>query len=366
MKRSIVWLLLMWVTVSCRERGFPPTHSPPNTKAHVEVEWKLTLPFNPTGYPAYLGEDVVILGEGGEVLRLDRAGRWRIIYELGEPPSFGPVINDRRIALGGISGKLVVLDDEGNLLYEDTVDSPIVGATFCEGIFAVTQNGRLLRYSTDTLLWNRYLGDFVVNPPTCVGWGVLVSTLSGRVLAYDSTGNLKWTREGLGTMPLSPAFDGANILVGTSGGEVLRMDTIGFIINTWIIGTQPVGEIVTDGDQIWANTPSGDFLEVKSDTSYEVFSTGRILLTSPIVGKRFIYLVGREYLLWMADGVWDSLEIGDRSWLPPLFVDSVLFLIAQDGTVLRLKVEDSPRCGWTILRGEPGRSGRSLCAFSTL
>ena len=70
-------------------------------------------------------------------------------------------------------------------------------------------------------VWHRRLRAYIEYPPTYCNGMLYVNTFKGGTFAIDSaTGKVRWKRHFGGTMPSSPAIDGARLIVSSQDGTV--------------------------------------------------------------------------------------------------------------------------------------------------
>ncbi len=311
--------------------------------------------------PASVGEEgVVILTVSGKVLLIDGAGRLRPISDLGEPPTAGPVISGDTLMVGTFYGNLYFLDLSGNVLFRDSLGTPIRGIAVGEGTFVVGEDGKVVRYVGTSRRWVRYVGDNVLVPPSATNYGVVVATLSGNVMAYDTTGNVVRMWEDVGVLPSSPSVMGEVVAMGFPDGRVL---------------------FITSSDHRYVPLPSGVTGEVSlSDSGALVSTTGKSALrivgnstlwdtpvcstwvaASPVLFENHIAVLcgeGTLYLLSYDGEVLGSLRLEENEWTEPVPFGEGLLLVSGDGRMYYVRLPATHLLpGWPLYRGTPRRSG---------
>ncbi|NPA80607.1 MAG: hypothetical protein GXO29_06135 [Thermotogae bacterium] len=343
--------------MGCRSRGAPDVPPPPSGDGGVAVVWEGSLGREVLSVPAALNDsEVVVLTEGGGVFSLGAGGKLRLLFETDEPITFGPVVSGDTILFGTFYGYLLAFAPDGRMLLRDSLGSAsaVRGITVCDGYYVAVEDGHLFATGDGGVRWVGYLGDWVLFPATCLPRrGVVVPTISGRLLMYDSSGNLVWLVEGLDYLPSAPSYDGARIAVASPEGRVLFLSPDGLRETEFSISASPMGEVLASEGRYVVATTSGRLVS-PGEWEVEVPLDAPPLLTD--VG---IVAVGGGLLRLLSyDGsVMDSVEIGEGEWLSPLPVEGGLIVVSREGRVLFVGGEWHPAGGWPTVRGDAARRG---------
>ncbi len=362
MRRLFFLLALLF---ACRTRGTPPAPEPPpeeietpamETIRQEDLGERVNLP------PAALsGGSFVVVTVSGRGIVLDVNGNRREIFNVNEPPTAGPVVNGDSVIFGTFYGNLYVFDTIGNLLFRDSLTYPIRGIAVAGIPVIVCDDGRVVGYNDTGRAWVRFAGDNVQTSPSVVSGAFVITTVSGRVLAYDSSGNLLWMYEGVGTIPTNPSALDSMAVAGFPDGKVAFLTSSGYTeIN---LPSGAIGEITAAGGRAYASTysgrifgftPGGDIGEVYADSLW--------LPSSPVPGDSGLLVLdgnGKVYFISYDGDLVDTLRLGEGDgWTEPLVMDTLLVAVSRDGKVYVVRVSGfSLRGGWPLFRGNPHRSG---------
>jgi len=357
--------LLLLLTSSCRTRGTPPAPEPPpqereapvmETVGREDLGERVNLP------PAALSEGsfVVITASGrGVIVNVD--GGRREIFNVNEPPTAGPVVNGDSVIFGTFYGNLYVFDTAGNLLFRDSLPYPIRGIAVSGSPVIVCDDGRVVGYNDTGRAWVRFAGDNILTSPSVVSSSFVITTVSGRVLAYDSSGDLLWMYDGVGTVPANPSALDSMGVVGFPDGKVVFLTSSGYTgIN---LPSGIIGEITTTGGRAYASTSSGRVFEFTPGGDIrEVHADSLWLPSSPIPGDSGLLVLdgnGKLHLISYDGDLMDTLRLGEGDgWTEPLVMDTLFVAVSGDGKVYVVRVAGfSLRGGWPLFRGNPHRSG---------
>ena len=358
MRRAPLILLLL---MSCRTRGLPPASPSPGEDRGAEVVWSGEVGERVALPPALSdGGVAVVITASGKVLSVDVAGRLRPLYDLGEPPTAGPVLSGDTLIVGTFYGNLYFLDLTGSLLFKDSLGTPIRGIAVGGGIFAVGEDGKVVRYAGTSRRWVRYVGDNVLVPPSITPRGdVVVATISGDIIAYDTAGVIAWMLENVGTAPSSPSVRDSVVAVGFPDGRLLLLTPSGYRYVHVFSGI--TGEVSLSDSGAVLSTYGGSALRVVGDSIlWETPVCSTWVATSPVSFKAFIVAVcgdGTLSLLSYDGKVLDSLHLKGDGWMEPLPFGGGLLIVSGDGRVYYVALPGTLLPGWPLYRGTPRRSG---------
>ena len=303
----------------------------------------------------------MVITASGEVLSVDGAGRVRPIANIGEPPTAGPVLSGDTLIVGTFYGNLYFLTLSGEVLFRDSLGFPVRGVAVGGGTFAVSEDGKVVRYVGTYRSWIRYLGDNVLVPPSITPDGrVVVATLSGNLTAYDTSGNVVWTVEGLGLAPSPPSVMDSVVALGFPDGRVLLITPSGY--GEVEIGAGTIGEVTLSDSGAFVSTSDGRTVRVRGDSIIWRFSPGsEWMATSPLLFDTFAVVVSGDgilYALSYSGQILDTVALNGTGWLEPLPTEGGIFLVSEGGVVSYVSLAGSlPEKGWPLYRGDPERKG---------
>jgi outer membrane protein assembly factor BamB len=270
---------------------------------------------------------------------------WR--HKTSGVASTEPIVRGGLLYYPGLDGRLEIYDARlGKRLARVGFKGPVTGVVFDDSGFVVAtdQNERRLIFMSYTPLARRYslsIPTSVVSPRRLDDGSFVVAALNGRVVRYDSLGNVLWTVEAKGPITAAPVV----------------LDSVIFIAAGHFVSARHVG----DGGQIWAHQASGAILSAPAlgDRAYfgstdsllyavnittgvmEWFFAARgQIVVSPVLGPGRVYVASNDYRLYALDAatgdtIW-SYDTGGPLTTRPTLAGGTLYVGTQKGELLVL------------------------------
>ena len=172
--------------------------------------------------------EVVVGGQDGALIALDREGRLRWRHELGPDVDGAPVLLGNGLVVAAADGGLVVaLDQGGDLRWSFTAGGDIrapLAIAADDTIYAASLDGQLYALSPGgELRWSFTAGAAIASAPVVDSVGrIYFGTRGGALIALDRRGRERWRIELPEDVDSGPALSESGVLVVGCDDGVVR------------------------------------------------------------------------------------------------------------------------------------------------
>ena len=240
-----------------------------------------------------------------------------------------PVIFNKKLLALGANGQVTCIDlTNKKVVWNSSVHSineikkPIIGGGVSfdnsGNLFISTSLGDILSISIETgdLNWRYRAAAPILDAPTVVENGIIITDASGVTRAFSSTGKLRWILEGIGGRHLR-AETGRPIVFG----ELLLLPNSGGVLNA-------VNK--TDGLKVWSFNFVDKRLGYAQNAFGAFYGTPRVFAENVYYGN-----VNGQFnaLNKLGESVWQT-EVGLQG--SPLLIADSLFFISDRNELVRL------------------------------
>ncbi len=320
----------------------------PAVTAPFDTLWTLETGREIFSPPAVIGDYIYMAGNDKVLRALNRhTGEqlWSRSVTCGL--SGGVAADAEQVYFSGQDGYLYALNRENGseewkagLGYHIFTDAAVLSDTL---VLAGNSMGNIAALNTGSgaVEWNDAIDGLVIGPAVSDSIAVFC-TESGAAAAWNSSGNIQWTRS-FTSQPSAPSIASGRVFIGFSTGKVLAL-SLATGETIWETALENVsGRAVVTRPSI-----PGDSLVVAGTCDGRVFcleaSDGSLVWESPIenwvavtpaVCDKVVYVScddSRIHLLNLSDGSpLDTLETGSYSGTPPLILGGTLYTGTAEG-----------------------------------
>ncbi len=263
-----------------------------------------------------------------------------------------PAISNETLYIGGYDGILYALTTEGNLIWEERVDGPIVGSPFLteDTILVSSADGHVYAFdkSKQSRKWRFKAKDSVWSGPIASNGVVYFGSLDRKVYALNQDdGNLLWEFSTKGAVTATPLVYDGRVYIGSFGGVFYSIDAKTGVevwrfegATNWYWGSA----IIHNGT-IFAPSLDGNLyaLDIKTGALLWTIETEGPIIGSPAVVFDMLAVAsqdGKIRFTRLSNGLeLNSCNIGEEIKTSIVAKDGFIYFGAQDNSIRALEIK---------------------------
>ncbi len=228
-----------------------------------------------------------------------------------------PVVTADGIYATAYSGHVIALEKDGRARWVAELPGREIGGALVmdDTVYAGATNGELFALAKDsgTVRWRRAAGKEIWSRPVQSDNLILVSTMSGSIVAYDRDGNERWnTKLTDSAIASTPTLVGDRLFVGA-------FDKYLYALNA------------RTGERLWSTPEAAD-----NWFWTEILAQGDTLFAGSLGGTVYAIDAGAGATRW-------SVKVGDMIRSRPAILNDVLVVGSKDGRLHGLRPADGSR-----------------------